>query len=143
MNEMMGQTRPATIGRHFAELVEVKRPQMDLTFNAILNFINAVFVLRMRTPTEMKRKAKEGKEGKQRAGKAKRSAFKEPETLRLKGQMMLMEGGDKIIFIGSPYVTTIPELLAVGLHINTIPIRDVTRDLILLNQQRLAEVQAQ
>ena len=47
-----------------------------------------------------------------------------------------------ISYICSPYVTSIPELLKYGLRLSAIPLYDVTRDLILLNQQRLSDVEA-
>lgn len=56
--------------------------------------------------------------------------------------MMLMEGGGKIIYLCSPYVTSIPELLQYGLRLSAMPLHDATRDLILLNQQRLSDVEA-
>lgn len=56
--------------------------------------------------------------------------------------MLLMHSGDALLYLCSPYVTSIPELLNYGLRLSAIPLHDVTRDLILLNQQRLSDVEA-
>lgn len=55
--------------------------------------------------------------------------------------MMVFDSGNKIIYACSPYVTSIPDLLQYGLRLSSIPSYDVTRDLILLNQQRLNDVE--
>lgn len=63
------------------------------------------------------------------------------QHLKLKGQMMLMASGGHIMYLCSPYVTSIPELLQYGLRLTAMPLHDATRDLILLNQQRLSDVE--
>ncbi|KHJ95633.1 hypothetical protein OESDEN_04419 [Oesophagostomum dentatum] len=45
------------------------------------------------------------------------------------------------MYLCSPYVTSIPELLQYGLRLTAMPLHDATRDLILLNQQRLSDVE--
>lgn len=55
--------------------------------------------------------------------------------------MIVFDSGNKIIYICSPYVTSIPGLLQYGLRLSSIPSYDATRDLILLNQQRLNDVE--
>lgn len=62
-------------------------------------------------------------------------------SLKLKGQFMLLESKEHLLFLGSPYVTNIPELLQYNMFLNSIPVHDATRDLILLNQQRLNDVE--
>lgn len=56
--------------------------------------------------------------------------------------MMLLSSDNELLYLCSPYVTSIPELLNYGLRLSAIPLHDVTRDLILLNQQRLSDVEA-
>ncbi|VDN25126.1 unnamed protein product [Cylicostephanus goldi] len=46
-----------------------------------------------------------------------------------------------LIYICSPYVTSIPELMQFGMRLTAMPLHDATRDLILLNQQRLTDVE--
>lgn len=46
------------------------------------------------------------------------------QHLKLKGQMMLLDNGNKLIYLCSPYVTSIPELLQYGLRLSAIPLHD-------------------
>ncbi|VDM67804.1 unnamed protein product, partial [Strongylus vulgaris] len=46
-----------------------------------------------------------------------------------------------LIYVCSPYVTSIPELMQFGMRLTAMPLHDATRDLILLNQQRLTDVE--
>ncbi|CAD5209304.1 unnamed protein product [Bursaphelenchus okinawaensis] len=113
-------------------IFEIHRPQIPLDFENICNFINGVFVLQVRTSPLSISQNQTGKEGDEL----------QAQHLKLKGQMMLMSGNDKIIYLCSPYVTSIPELLQYGLRLSAMPLHDATRDLILLNQQRLSDVEA-
>lgn len=55
--------------------------------------------------------------------------------------MVLLDSNNEIIYICSPYVTNVGELLQYDLRLSAIPIHDNTRDLVLLNQQRLSDVE--
>jgi guanylate cyclase/guanylate cyclase soluble subunit beta len=55
--------------------------------------------------------------------------------------MMLIDGGDLIIYIASPYVTSVNELNQYGLCLSAFPLYDATRDLILMNQQHLSDAE--
>jgi hypothetical protein len=55
--------------------------------------------------------------------------------------MILMASREHLIYLASPYVTSIPELLQYGMRLSAMPLHDATRDLILLNQQRLSDVE--
>lgn len=55
--------------------------------------------------------------------------------------MVLLENNIHILYVCSPYVTTIRELLDRKLHLSDIPLHDATRDLILLNQSRMSQVE--
>ncbi len=57
------------------------------------------------------------------------------------GQMMWMESLDCMIYLCSPKLRSLQELEERGLHLADIAQHDTTRDLILLNQQRLAEIE--
>ncbi|PAV61947.1 hypothetical protein WR25_19052 [Diploscapter pachys] len=84
-------------------IFEITRPQIPLDFDNICNFINAVFVLQVRTSPSDMRRQRENLEG--------------------------------------PYVTSINELMQFGMRLTAMPMHDATRDLILLNQQRLTDVE--
>ena len=45
-----------------------------------------------------------------------------------------------MIFIGSPRLTSLDELMEMDVYLADIPLYDVTRELVLLNQQRIAEI---
>lgn len=57
------------------------------------------------------------------------------------GQMMWMESLNCMIYLCSPKLRSLQELEERGLHLADIAQHDTTRDLILLNQQRLAEIE--
>ncbi|GMT16540.1 hypothetical protein PFISCL1PPCAC_28323, partial [Pristionchus fissidentatus] len=130
-----------TPGSSLIRAFEINRPQIPLDFENICNFINAVFVLQVRTtPMEYRRKRGDGATVEQQAleGAALETSN---QHLKLKGQMMLLKTGIHIMYLCSPYVTSIPELLQFGMRLSNMPLHDATRDLILLNQQRLSDVE--
>lgn len=53
---------------------------------------------------------------------------------------MLLSSGNQLIYLCSPYVTNVNEVLGYNLRMNSFPMHDATRDLVLLNQQRLNDV---
>lgn len=57
------------------------------------------------------------------------------------GQMVWMEALGCMVYLCSPKLRSLQELEERGLHISDIAQHDTTRDLILLNQQRLAEME--
>jgi hypothetical protein len=61
-------------------------------------------------------------------------------TMASTGQMIQLASGKHLMYLCSPYVTNIQDLLQHNMRLNNIPLYDATRDLILLNQQRLNEV---
>uniref|UniRef100_A0A8C3NYE3 guanylate cyclase n=1 Tax=Cyanoderma ruficeps TaxID=181631 RepID=A0A8C3NYE3_9PASS len=68
-------------------------------------------------------------------------SWKERPMLELRGQMMWMESLQCMLYLCSPLLRTLHELEERQMHIADIAPHDVTRDLILLNQQRLAEME--
>ena len=46
-----------------------------------------------------------------------------------------------VIFIGSPRLSSLTEMMEMKIYISDIPGYDVTRELVLLNQQRIAEIE--
>lgn len=57
------------------------------------------------------------------------------------GQMIWMENLNAMLYVCSPRVASLKELEDRCLHLSDIPQHDVTRDLILFNHQRLAEIE--
>ena len=54
---------------------------------------------------------------------------------------MLMEEVNLIIFIASPRLESLDEMERRNIYLCDIPLFDVTRELVLLNQQRIAEIE--
>lgn len=55
--------------------------------------------------------------------------------------MLWMESLGCMLYMCSPKLRSLQELQDVGLHLADLAPHDVTRDLVLLNQQRLAEME--
>uniref|UniRef100_A0A8C7VA93 guanylate cyclase n=1 Tax=Oncorhynchus mykiss TaxID=8022 RepID=A0A8C7VA93_ONCMY len=68
-------------------------------------------------------------------------ASQHQSMLKLRGQMVWMESLGCMVYLCSPKLRSLQELEERGLHISDIAQHDTTRDLILLNQQRLAEME--
>ncbi|XP_063420347.1 guanylate cyclase soluble subunit beta-2-like isoform X1 [Mytilus trossulus] len=60
--------------------------------------------------------------------------------LILRGEMMWLAEIKHMIYICSPRLTSLSELTKLNMYLSDIPLYDVTRELILLNQQRIAEI---
>ncbi|VDL77232.1 unnamed protein product [Nippostrongylus brasiliensis] len=138
-----------TLGTPIMRIFEINRPQIPFDFDNICNFINAVFVLQVKTsPTEARRQ-RDQEEGNELASA--NTSFHHGHHLKLKGQMMLLSDKKRpladvfliqsLIYMCSPYVTSIQELMQFGMRLTAMPLHDATRDLILLNQQRLTDVE--
>ncbi len=54
------------------------------------------------------------------------------QVMELKGQMLHLPESNSIMFLGSPRVDRLEELMGRGLHLSDIPIHDATRDVILV-----------
>ncbi|XP_033979969.1 guanylate cyclase soluble subunit beta-2 [Trematomus bernacchii] len=103
--------RDLTVDQHFT----IIHPQVTFTIESIRKFVNSQFVLK--------------------SNKDKHS------SLKLRGQMLWMESLGCMLYLCSPKLRSLQELQDVGLHLADLAQHDVTRDLVLLNQQRLAEME--
>nr|XP_033958096.1 LOW QUALITY PROTEIN: guanylate cyclase soluble subunit beta-2-like [Pseudochaenichthys georgianus] len=103
--------RDLTLDQHFT----IIHPQVTFTIESIRKFVNSQFVLK--------------------SNKDKHS------SLKLRGQMLWMESLGCMLYMCSPKLRSLQELQDVGLHLADLAQHDVTRDLVLLNQQRLAEME--
>ncbi|XP_076969201.1 guanylate cyclase soluble subunit alpha-2 isoform X2 [Tamandua tetradactyla] len=61
------------------------------------------------------------------------------EVMEVKGQMIHVPESNSILFLGSPCVDKLDELMGRGLHLSDIPIHDATRDVILVGEQAKAQ----
>ncbi|XP_023416205.2 guanylate cyclase soluble subunit beta-2-like [Cavia porcellus] len=104
------------------EYFSIIHPQVTFNIASICKFINSQFVLKTRN-------------------KVMPEAWKNQPTLKLRGQMIWMESLQCMIFMCSPKLRSLQELEEYKMHLSDIAPHDTTRDLILLNQQRLAEME--
>ncbi|XP_029371784.1 guanylate cyclase soluble subunit beta-2 [Echeneis naucrates] len=91
----------------------ITHPQVTFTIKSIRKFINSQFVLKSHKQSRLK----------------------------LRGQMLWMDSLGCMLYLCSPKLRSLRELQDVGLHLADLAQHDVTRDLVLLNQQRLAEME--
>lgn len=59
--------------------------------------------------------------------------------MELKGQMIHVPESCSLMFLGSPRVDKLEELMGRGLYLSDIPIHDATRDVILVGEQAKAQ----
>ncbi|XP_041935748.1 guanylate cyclase soluble subunit beta-2 isoform X1 [Alosa sapidissima] len=104
------------------EYFSIVHPQVTFNIDSIKKFINSQFVLKTRR--EMMPEC-----------------VQQQAMLKLRGQMVWMESLECMVYLCSPKLRSLQELEARGLHLSDIAPHDTTRDLILLNQQRLAEIE--
>ncbi|XP_042312027.1 guanylate cyclase soluble subunit beta-2-like isoform X1 [Sceloporus undulatus] len=111
-----------TMGIRLNQYFIIVRPEVKFTISSVQKFINSQFVFR--TKREMMPES-----------------WKQRPMLELRGQMIWMESVQCMLYLCSPLLRTLHELEERHMHIADIAPHDVTRDLILLNQQRLAEME--
>ncbi|XP_071467846.1 guanylate cyclase soluble subunit beta-2-like [Marmota flaviventris] len=112
------QTQKIRLDEYFS----IVHPQVTFNISSICKFINSQFVLKTRRERMPE-------------------AWKDQPTLKLRGQMIWMESLRCMIFLCSPKLRSLQELEERKMHLSDIAPHDTTRDLILLNQQRLAEME--
>ncbi|PAV56305.1 hypothetical protein WR25_15723 [Diploscapter pachys] len=99
-----------------------------LSYKNITSYLNTLFIFQMKHHNKRNDVAEGSSE-----------AFKRP--LCLKGQMMPINNGSSLIFLCSPHVTTVRDILDVKLFISDMPMHDATRDLVMLNQSRICQME--
>ncbi|XP_069495611.1 guanylate cyclase soluble subunit beta-2-like [Ambystoma mexicanum] len=112
------QTMEISVDEYFT----IVHPQVTFTISSICKFINSQFVLKTRREMVPE-------------------SWKRQPMLKLRGQMTWMESTQCMLYICSPKLRSLQELEERKMHISDIAQHDMTRDLILLNQQRLAEIE--
>ncbi|CCD68037.1 Soluble guanylate cyclase gcy-37 [Caenorhabditis elegans] len=112
-----------------SDLMQLVQPSdIQLTYKNVLSYLNTLFIFQLKHHS----KRNEVQEGSS-------EAFQQP--LVLKGEMMPINDGNSIIFICSPHVTTVRDILNLKLYISDMPMHDATRDLVMLNQSRICQME--
>ncbi|XP_051965868.1 guanylate cyclase soluble subunit alpha-2-like [Xyrauchen texanus] len=103
----------------FSNSFELVSPRIPCTFQNILLRLSTPFTIRTRPDGS----ALDSKE----------------KVMELKGQMLHLPESNSIMFLGSPRVDRLEELMGRGLHLSDIPMHDATRDVILVGEQAKAQ----
>ncbi|XP_032068429.1 guanylate cyclase soluble subunit beta-2-like isoform X2 [Thamnophis elegans] len=109
-------------GTRLDEYFSIIHPQVTFAISSMKKFINSQFVLKIRREIMP-------------------SSLKKRSTLKLRGQMIWMDCNRSMIYLCSPKLRSLDELEEQEMHLSDIAQHDPTRDLILFNQQRLAEIE--
>ncbi|XP_040113843.1 guanylate cyclase soluble subunit alpha-2 [Oryx dammah] len=103
----------------FEDCFEIISPKVNATFERVLLRLSTPFVIRTKPEAS-------GTENKDK-------------VMEVKGQMIHVSESNSILFLGSPCVDKLDELMGRGLHLSDIPIHDATRDVILVGEQAKAQ----
>ncbi|XP_028818788.1 guanylate cyclase soluble subunit alpha-2 [Denticeps clupeoides] len=104
---------------NFRDYFEILSPRIPCSFQSIL--------LRLATPFTIRTRPESG------------GADSREKVMQIKGQMIHVPESCSIMFLGSPRVDKLEELMGRGLHLSDIPIHDATRDVILVGEQAKAQ----
>eukprot|EP00064_Thunnus_orientalis_P020598 superscaffoldBa00005748_g20739 len=63
------------------------------------------------------------------------------KPLHLKGQMKYVPQWDSLIFLGTPIIETVEDMIKMGVYVNDLNLHDSSRELILAGTQQSAELQ--
>ncbi|CAI5453055.1 unnamed protein product [Caenorhabditis angaria] len=103
------------------EMLELVHPEIPFSYESIKSFKNSLFIFRLK-------------------GSGSNSSG-EDRSILLKGSMVFIDEGKYILYMCSVNVTTVRELIDRGIHISDMQRHDGTRDLIMLNQSRMSQVE--
>ncbi|PAA69100.1 hypothetical protein BOX15_Mlig004886g1 [Macrostomum lignano] len=109
-------------GAAFGEAFSIANPLVGAEFAEILRFINSAFTLAFR-----------------RLHTLEQSKQVVPRTIFVKGQMRHLAEPDLLVFLGSLRVANLDQMQQDSLYMSDIPLFDVTRELITINQQQKAD----
>lgn len=109
----------------FSDMFIISRPIIELNFETILTFGNHLFLLTTREEYIRNRDKRNGEQKQRRFSLTDSTAVRYPK-LRLKGQMISLPAFDSILFLGSPKVESIDEMIQLDLTMSDYPIYDAT-----------------
>ncbi|CAD5228978.1 unnamed protein product [Bursaphelenchus okinawaensis] len=111
------------------DILHLTHPEIPLNFDSIMTFRNSMFVFQM--------KDNAGPNAEPTSVDLAISQF----PITLKGAMISVDNNNYLVFMCSLNVTSIRELMDRNLYISDIQRHDSTRDLIMLNQSRMSQVE--
>ncbi|KAK0399842.1 hypothetical protein QR680_003242 [Steinernema hermaphroditum] len=101
------------------DIVEMTHPEIPLTWESISSFENSLFVFKMHSSAHAQ----------------------SLKPVMLKGQMVQINNGQFVLYMCSLNVTTVEEMIETTLFISDMQRHDGTRDLVMLNQSRMSQVE--
>lgn len=107
--------RPTVFQEYFSVVV----PQIECTFQGILTMLNAQFIVRIKCGTG--------------------ATNEMGKPMDLKGQMIFVSESNSILFLGSPCMDKLDDLMGLGLYLSDIPIHNALRDVVLVGEQARAQ----
>uniref|UniRef100_A0A914D681 guanylate cyclase n=1 Tax=Acrobeloides nanus TaxID=290746 RepID=A0A914D681_9BILA len=113
------------------DVLDLIHPEIPLTYDSIRAFRNSLFVFQMKESAEQTA-------GTTVTGSGTASASM---SVMLKGSMVYVHDNNYVVFVCSLNVTTVRDLLDRNLFISDMQRHDSTRDLIMLNQSRMSQVE--
>ncbi|OON18278.1 heme NO binding associated [Opisthorchis viverrini] len=128
----MANALPNILGKKVSDVFLVKRPLIQLNWNAIMLHTNNIFEListnYAAVDTEIEESGKE------------MTCLPQKGCLRLRGQMKFMNEWDAIVFIGTPIMQDVDAMWEVGLFLNDLSMHDSSRDMVITGEQQAAEL---
>ncbi|AWP15786.1 putative soluble guanylate cyclase 88E-like [Scophthalmus maximus] len=119
-------------GKKVNEEFTLVRPMLEFSWDNIYTHLNNVFELLSKAVVESKQKVNIPKLN-----------MREPpkKPLHLKGQMKYVPQWDSLIFLGTPIIETVEDMIKMGVYVNDLNLHDSSRELILAGTQQSAELQ--
>uniref|UniRef100_A0A8R1IT41 guanylate cyclase n=1 Tax=Caenorhabditis japonica TaxID=281687 RepID=A0A8R1IT41_CAEJA len=106
------------------DLLELVHPEVPFSYESIRYYKNSLFVFRLKGIGDIVHEVSD-----------------EAKTVLLKGAMVFIDDGKYILYMCSVNVTTVRELIERNLHLSDMQRHDGTRDVIMLNQSRMSQVE--
>uniref|UniRef100_A0A914H1A6 guanylate cyclase n=1 Tax=Globodera rostochiensis TaxID=31243 RepID=A0A914H1A6_GLORO len=117
---------------HLEDILTLVHPEIPLSFDTIMTFRNSLFVFQLRD---------ESSKGDSKPNSVRSVESRGHIPVTLKGSMHSVSSNKYMLFMCSLNVTTVHELVERNLFLSDIQRHDSTRDLIMLNQSRMSQVE--
>uniref|UniRef100_A0AC35FRL0 Guanylate cyclase n=1 Tax=Panagrolaimus sp. PS1159 TaxID=55785 RepID=A0AC35FRL0_9BILA len=106
-----------------SDILELVHPEIPLSYDSIRAYRNSLFIFKLKKSIE--------------------DSIDDVEStpVTIKGAMIYVNSGEHVVYLCSLNVTTVRELLERNLYISDMQRHDSTRDLIMLNQSRMSQVE--
>jgi len=140
----LSQLLPNTIGSAVDDVFTLIRPELEFSFETIEQFINNQFEL---LSTQNIRRSIDPRSGQVSNTLDDIMDWQGEESmslrrLKLKGQMVIMEEWDAVLFLATPIMDNLQMMFDMGVFINDLSLHDNSRELVLAGTQQQTEIKA-